>query len=91
MRLEELFPLAGGLLLGCLAHVLHKWSRASKGWMILAAVVIVAVCATVASGEFRESWGFLVVDLSLVSLAAVSGYLLISMIERSHSKSRTER
>lgn len=87
MRVEELFPLTGGFLLGCLAHFLHKRAR---GLMILAAVVAVAVCATVASGEFRESWGFLVVDMSLVAVAAVCGYALMSMIDRSRSKSRTE-
>ena len=43
---------------------------------------IIALCATIASGEFRQSWGFLFDDIIIVSLAASSAFLLVGHIAR---------
>ena len=75
MRLEELFPIFGGLSLGCVARILFQRSR--RGAVILAAVVI-AISATVTSGEFLQSWGFLLVDISLVAISGVIGFFATS-------------
>jgi hypothetical protein len=54
MRLEEPFPIFGGLSLGCITRVL--FSRNRRGAVILVAALI-AISATVTSGEFSTKLG----------------------------------
>jgi uncharacterized membrane protein YeaQ/YmgE (transglycosylase-associated protein family) len=65
----ELFPIVAGILVGIIA------SRIARGRMRalvgVALTVLFGVTATLLSGEARESWAFVFVDLGLVALAAV--------------------
>lgn len=69
----ELLPIAGGLLLGCSAG--YVWSRRRR-WIHLLALAFTALCATVLSGEFRQSWAFLFADVGFVLAGGAIGVLV---------------
>jgi hypothetical protein len=77
---QELFPLACGLLLGALLGLLRPSIRAPVGAL---AAVVLGVLATVISGEFRVSWEFLLFDIPLVAVSACLG-----LIAARHVRSR---
>jgi hypothetical protein len=70
---DELFPLASGLLLGALLGLLRPSIRAPIGALAAAAL---GVLATVISGEFRVSWGYLLFDIPLVGVSALLGFVV---------------
>ena len=70
--MDELFPLASGLLVGLLLGTLTARHRALV-WIIASAVL--GAAATFLSGEWRMSWGFLLVDIPLVAGSAVLAYM----------------
>ncbi len=72
----EVLPVAGGVLVGLAARFTYQRTRR---WGYVAAVLAIAVCATVASGEFRQSWGFLVDDLLLASLSACGAFVIAGL------------
>jgi len=73
----EVLPAAGGIILGSIAH--YAYSRTHR-WSYVLGILLLALCATVASGEFRQSWGFLIADVVIVSLAACGAFLVLRLI-----------
>jgi hypothetical protein len=78
MRGEEFLPVISGLVLGCLVRYFN--GRAQK-WAIALATVVLAIWATVASGEFRQSWGFLLLDIAIVATAALVGFAATGRVQ----------
>jgi hypothetical protein len=76
----ELLPIASGLFVGCVLGLVRPGLRAPVG---IGLVIVFGVLATVASGEFLESWAFLLVDIPLVAIAAVLGFVATSYLRRS--------
>jgi hypothetical protein len=71
--MNELFPIAAGLLCGLLLGSLTaKW----KVYVGIAFSIVAGTLATIVSGEWRISWGFLLIDIPLVAISAVVGVLL---------------
>lgn len=65
--MDELFPIGAGLIFGI---VFTADFRILRPWWVKAILVVVAgASATILSGEYVESWGFIVVDLGEVALA----------------------
>jgi hypothetical protein len=67
--MQEMLPIVSGLLLGGLL--------AYKRIPIYARVLlgaILAVCATIASGEFRLSWSFLFSDITEVAISCATAF-----------------
>ena len=60
--MHEILPIASGMLLGGLLAY-----RRLPLYVRSLLVLVLAVCATVASGEFRLSWGFLFSDIAEVA------------------------
>ena len=77
--MQELFPLACGLLLGAALGFVRPTLRLPVG---AAMAVVLGVLATVATGEFKTSWSFVLIDIPLVALAAVVGLLTHKWSER---------
>jgi hypothetical protein len=71
--MNELFPVASGLLIGCLIGGLRPQLRIAVGGLLSIAA---GAAATVISGEFRMSWEYLLVDIPLVALSAYAGFLI---------------
>ena len=70
--MEELFPIASGLLVGALLGAIRPKLRLLVG---VALAVALGVLATVVSGEFRLSWAYLAIDIPLVAVSAAIGFL----------------
>jgi len=83
VRFEEFLPILGGLALGIFARAI---SKRIPVWMAAFGAFALALCATIVSGEFRLSWGFLMVDLLLVSAAAAAGYMTLATLQKSASR-----
>jgi hypothetical protein len=81
--MHELFPVAGGLAIGALMATIRPSLRVPVGALLSSTV---AVLATVLSGEFRVSWGFLLVDGPLVILSSVAGLLVVHRLGLSFSR-----
>lgn len=75
----EVLPVAGGALVGVAARFAYQRTRS---WSYVAGVLLVALCATIFSGEFRQSWGFLVDDVLLASLSACGAFLVAGFFAR---------
>jgi uncharacterized membrane protein YedE/YeeE len=71
--MNELLPIAGGILLGAL---LTRVPRSTRIPIAIVGIVLIGFAATVVSGEFRVSWGFLAIDIPGAAIATVCGFLL---------------
>ena len=72
--MNELFPILSGLVAGALVAVIRPSLRV---WVGLLLAVALGTLATVVSGEFRVSWGFLLIDIPQVAVAAALGFLAL--------------
>lgn len=71
--MEELLPVASGLILGSMLGLLHPSLRAPVGLVL---IVALGVTATVVSGEYLISWTFLFIDIPLVAVSAAASLIL---------------
>ena len=69
MIVEELLPIASGLVLGSILGLLRPPLRVPAGLIL---VITLGVAATVVSGEYLISWSFLLIDIPLVAISAVA-------------------
>jgi hypothetical protein len=69
---QELFPILFGLILGAGLGFVRPSMRLPVG---AALAIVLGVLATVITGEFKSSWGYLLIDIPLVGLAAIAGLL----------------
>jgi hypothetical protein len=79
MMSPEALPIAGGAIFGCLARYAY-YNR--RWWSYVAGVFVIALCATIASGEFRQSWGFLIDDVLIVTVSACGAFVLSGLVVR---------
>lgn len=71
--MNELFPIAGGLLVQPFASIVpHRLRMAVK----IAVGMMVALAATWGSGEYQISWSYVWFDAFLVAAGAVSGSVI---------------
>ncbi len=77
--MSELFPIVCGLLAGALLGLIRPSMRIWAGALL---AVALGIAATVVSGEFEVSWGFLLIDIPLVAISAVVSLLLMRRLRR---------
>ena len=66
--MEEIFPVAAGIVLGLVTYRLRLWSKTA----VLAVLsVALGVVAAWASGELSVSWVYVLIDTAQVGVAAV--------------------
>ena len=70
--MQELFPILFGLILGAGLGFVRPSMRLPVGAVL---AIVLGVLATVITGEFKSSWGYLLIDIPLVGLAAIAGLL----------------
>ena len=83
--MQELFPLACGPLLGVTLGFVRPtlWLPIGAGLAI-----VLGLLATVVTGEFKTSWGYLLFDIPLVAFAAFLGFLSARHLRPPISRSR---
>jgi hypothetical protein len=77
--MNELFPIVSGVVIGLLLGVLRPSLR--FGVAVVLSVVF-GFAATVASGEFRISWGYLLIDIPLVAGSAALSFIATQAVRR---------
>jgi hypothetical protein len=80
--MNEVFPIVSGLVIGLLVGLLRPSLRL---WVAVLLSAAFGFVATVASGEFRISWGYLLVDIPLVAASAGLSFLVTRAVRRSLS------
>jgi hypothetical protein len=76
---NELFPILSGFVVGALVSLLRPSLRLPTG---IALAVVLGFLATVVSGEFKTSWGFVLIDIPLVALCAVAGFVTVARVRQ---------
>lgn len=71
--MNELLPVASGIVLGAILANLRPALRLRN---VAVLAILLGAIATVASGEFRVSWGYLPVDIALVAGSALASMRL---------------
>jgi hypothetical protein len=70
--MDELFPIATGFVLGIIFATGFGWFR--RKWIRLTLILLAGISATIASGEYTDSWAFAIVDIGEVALFAWIGF-----------------
>ena len=70
MIMEELLPVASGLVIGLILGLLRPSLRVPIGVVL---ILTFGVIATMVSDEYLISWSFLLVDVPLVAISAGAG------------------
>lgn len=71
--MNEVFPVVSGVVVGML---IGRLTARRRPWVWLSVTVLLGVCATVVSGEWKASWAYLLVDIPLVGLSSAAAYLV---------------
>lgn len=71
---NEFFPVLSGLAIGVILGLIAPRLRV---WIGAVLAILFGVLATVLSGEAEISWGFLLIDIPLVAIAAIVGFMLM--------------
>jgi hypothetical protein len=81
--MEELVPIVLGGIFGAVI----RWKTAGGIQVVLsiAAIVVSGVAATVLSGEYAESWVYLLLDLGEAALGLALGFLIAHSLTRAAS------
>jgi hypothetical protein len=77
--MNELFPVACGILVGSVLGVLRP---AGRLWLAVLLSILLGFAATVLSGEFRIGWEYLLIDIPLVAMSTAGAYLALGAMVR---------
>lgn len=69
--MHELFPILSGLIVGLFVGTVRSSVRAP---VAVALAVVLGALATIVTGEYRISWGFLLIDVTLVGVSAAIAF-----------------
>jgi hypothetical protein len=78
--MSEIFPSCYGVLVGVFCGFLP--SRRWRYGCWLASSTLFGVAATVVTGEWKVSWGFLLADIPLVAIGGLAMLLVLAPIRR---------
>lgn len=75
--MQELIPLTCGLVAGAFLALARPSIRLPLGVLL---AVVFGVSATIVTGEFKISWGYLLLDIPLVALSAAVGLRAVPLL-----------
>jgi hypothetical protein len=84
--MDETVPVILGILLGALI-----WSTTSgsvRSLLSVCAVLVSGLTATVLSGEYHESWIYLLLDLGEAALGLAVGMFIVHRVQRRRAAAR---
>jgi hypothetical protein len=82
---EELLPIASGLIIGSILGLIRPSARVPVGAIL---IVAFGVLATVVSGEYLISWSFLLIDIPLVALCAAASLFVTHRLRQASRRLR---
>jgi hypothetical protein len=87
--MDELVPVILGAILG--ATIWLTTSGKLRFASSVAATIVSGATATIASGEYHESWVYLLLDFRQAALGLVIGYVVVARLLTPHSVGRARR
>lgn len=75
--MSELFPVLSGVVIGVALGAIAPNLRVP---IALALALVIGFVATVISGEYSLTWGYLLVDIPLVGVSTATSYLVARAI-----------
>jgi hypothetical protein len=75
--MNELFPIAAGLLIGSGLQFVRPSLRLP---VAIGAAVVIGFLATVISGEYKIGWEFLAIDIPGTAIAVAVGWLVTKRV-----------
>ena len=81
--ISEVFPMIAGVLTGLVCTYLKRPRVKFAVWAAM--TIVFGVLATYLSGEYRESWGFVLLDMLWVGAIAYAVILAIAAYRRRRS------
>jgi hypothetical protein len=86
--MNELFPAFCGALIGLICARIDDVRRRTECWLLLS--LVCGVAATIISGEFRRGWEYLLIDVPLAAVAAISVMTVLRQLRhRQHANRRS--
>ena len=82
---EELLPVASGLVIGLILGLLRPALRVPIGVVL---IIAFGVIATVVSGEYLISWSFLLIDIPLVAVSSAAGLIVMHRLRWGGSQTK---
>jgi hypothetical protein len=82
---EELLPVASGLIIGSILGLIRPSARVPVGAIL---IVAFGVLATIVSSEYLISWSFLLIDIPLVALSAAASLFVTHRLRQSSRRLR---
>lgn len=80
-HMSEWIPIVAGC---CLSGPVLLWREGKvRATVSMAAIVLATLMTTIASGEYRASWFYVIADLAEVSVGFGAGLVLSGLISRS--------
>jgi hypothetical protein len=76
---EELLPVASGLVIGSILGLLRPSLRVPIGVVL---ILTFGALATMVSGEYLISWSFLLIDIPLVAISVGAGLIVTHRLRR---------
>jgi hypothetical protein len=67
-KMDEVYPIVMGIVFGALYATDIGWFK--SWWLRMPLTQAIGVSATVFSGEYRDNWGFVIVDIGEVAVFA---------------------
>lgn len=84
--MHEVFPVAAGIAIGALT--LRLAPAGLRAVLLISLSIVAGVLASAISGELALSWGFILIDIPQVLVAAVLTHGLIAAWQRRSSPAR---
>jgi hypothetical protein len=82
---EELLPVASGLIIGSILGLIRPSARVPVGAIL---IVAFGVLATIVSSEYLISWSFLLIDIPLVALSAAASLFVTHRLRQASRRLR---
>jgi hypothetical protein len=76
----EVFPMLAGVFVGLVCAAIPSATARKCVWAVL--TVVFGAAATVLSGEYQESWGFVLLDMLWVGGISVAVWLGVNVYRR---------
>lgn len=84
--MNELFPILSGATVGVALGLAASRLRLP---IVIAAALVLGTLATIISGEYKIGWEFLLVDIPLVGISSVVGWLAVGAVRAIRAGHRT--
>jgi hypothetical protein len=82
-KMDEVYPIVMGIVFGALYATEIGWFK--SWWLRIPLALAIGVSATVFSGEYRDNWGYVIVDIGEVAVFSWIAFYFTKRFRQSHA------